>query len=58
MKTSKQERVVEYEHLKWRNGRGSLLTRADILRYLDLRREMEPSTRNNDLKPVKAAEAQ
>ncbi len=40
MKTSKQDRIQEYQYLEWQSGNGRLLHREDILRHIDLRLEL------------------
>lgn len=59
MKTSKQERLEEFEYLGWRNDQGRLFTTDDVRRYAKLYKEFRRSeTANGSLKPVKVVEAQ
>ena len=57
MKTSKQQRIQEYQYLGWKSGNGALLHHEDILRYIELRAQLA-KPRQSDLKRLKPVEDQ
>ncbi len=58
MRTSKQDRLREFEDLEWRNQAGRLLAIEDVKRYSQLRREFLPTPAKENLKPLKASDNQ
>ncbi len=51
MKTSRQDRLAEYEYLSWRNDAGRLLNREDVLRYVQLYQEFAKPRSNEPKTP-------